>query len=142
MNKFLQRLFLFEKCEIQTKLSKQQILNRVKAFINSECTDYYGSVSEHGFFIGEKNIKHFIGGHSHNSFAPIAKAKIIEKDGITTVSIKTRMNLLTLILFAPIYVISLITVVLFPLMLMLLHSAFIIPAERLKQSIEDLIIEN
>ena len=28
--------------------------------------------------IGEKNRKHFVGGHSHNSFAPVSKAKIVE----------------------------------------------------------------
>ena len=75
MNKFLQRLFLVEKYEIQTKLSKQQILNNIKAFADPEYTDYYGSISECGFFIGEKNRKHFLVGYSQNSFAPVAKAK-------------------------------------------------------------------
>ena len=45
MNKFFQRLFLFEECEIKTKLSKKQIVSRVKAFVDYEHTDYYGSVS-------------------------------------------------------------------------------------------------
>lgn len=97
MNKFLQRLFLVEKYEIQTKLSKQQILNNIKSFADPEYTDYYGSISECGFFIGEKNRKHFLVGHSQNSFAPVAKAKIVEKDGITTVSMIIRMNLLVMI---------------------------------------------
>lgn len=140
MNKFFQRLFLFEKYEIQTKLSKQQILDKIKSFADPEYTDYYGSISECGFFIGEKNRKFFSGGHSQNSFAPVAKAKIVEKDSITTVSMIIRMNLLVMILFAPIYVMSLLTIVLFPLVLLFLHFAFVKPAKRLKQEIENLLM--
>lgn len=142
MNKLLQKLLLFEKCEIQSKLSKRQILNRIKSFADTEYSDYYGGVSECGFFIGEKNAKHFAGGHSKNSFAPVAKAKINEEDGITTVSMVIRMNLFVLILFAPVYFASLITVILYPFVLILLRFAFVKPAERLKQAIEDLLIEN
>ena len=142
MNKFLQRLFLFEKYEIQTKLSKQQILNKIKSFADPEYTDYYGSISECGFFVGEKNRKYFPSGHSQNPFAPVAKAKIVEKDGITTVSMIIRMNLLVLILFVPIYVMSLLTIVLFPFVLLFLHFTFVKPAKRLKQEIENLLMGN
>jgi len=142
MNQFFQRLFLFEKCEIQTKLSKQQILNRVKSFADFEDADYYCSVLEDRFFIGEKSRKHFVGGHSQNSFAPVATAKITEKDGSTTVSMVLRMNLLVLILFVPFYVLSLLTIVLFPLVWVLLYFAFVKPTKRLKQLIENLLTEN
>lgn len=142
MKKLLQKLLLFEKCEIQSKLSKRQILNRIKSFADTEYSDYYGGISECGFFIGEKNVKHFAGGYSKNSFAPVAKAKIDEEDGITTVSMVIRMNLFVLILFAPIYFASLITVILYPFVLILLRFTFVKPAERLKQAIEDLLIEN
>ena len=142
MNKFFQRLFLFEKCGIKTKLSKQQILTRVTSFLDYEHTDYYGSVSECGFFIGEKNRKYFIGGHSQNSFAPIAKAKIIEENGITSVSMVLRMHILVMILFAPIYVVSLLTIVMFPLVWVLLHFAFVKPTKKLKQQIENLLVES
>ena len=142
MNKFFQRLFLFEKCEIKAKLSKQQIVSRVKAFIDYEHTDYYGSVSADGFFIGEKNIKHITVGHTKNSFAPVAKAKIIEEDGITTVSIVLRMHLLVMILFTPFYVVSLLTVVMFPFVWILLYFAFLRPAKKLKQQIENLLTES
>lgn len=141
MHKFVQRLLLFEKCEIQTKLSKKEILQRIDSFADPRYTDYYGKVSDEGFYITEKNIKTFAGGHSQNSFAPVAKAKITEKEGIATVSMVIRMNLLVLILFAPIYVISLLTVVLFPFMLLLLYFFFVKPAKRLKTSIEDLLVE-
>ena len=142
MNKFFQRLFLFEECEIKTKLSKKQIVSRVKAFVDYEHTDYYGSVSEDGFFIGEKNRKHITGGHTQNSFAPVAKAKIIEENGITSVSIVLRMHLLAMILFAPFYIVSLLTVVMFPFVWILLYFAFLKPTKKLKQQIENLLTES
>ena len=52
------------------------------------------------------------------------------------------MNLLVLILFAPIYVVSLLTIVLFPFMLLLLHFAFTKPQKRLEQEIENLLIDD
>ncbi len=140
MNKFLQRLLLFEKCEIKTKLSKNEILKKIDSFADPEYTDYYGSISEDGFFIAEKNRKYFTGGHSQNSFAPVAKAKITESDGMTTVSMVIRMNLLVLILFAPIYFVSLLTGVLFPFMLILLHFVFVKPTKRLKEKIDDILM--
>ena len=140
MSKLLQRLFLFEKCEIQTEFPKQEVLSRVASFIDSEQTDYYGSLSADGFFIGEKNIKHSTFVRTRNSFAPIAKAKIIEENGITTVSVVLRMHLLVMILFVPFYVVSLLTVVMFPFVLGLLHFAFLKPAKKLKQKIENLLI--
>lgn len=142
MNKILQRLLLFEKFEIKTKLSKQQILDRVKSFADPVYTDYYGSISESGFFIGAKPAKHSAFVHTKNSFAPVVKAKIVEKDGISTVSMVVRMHLLVLILFIPIYVSSLFTIVMFPLMLLFLHFTFVKPAERLKREVENLLNGN
>ena len=142
MNKFFQRLFLFEKCGIKTKLSKQQILTRVTSFLGCEHTDYYGSVSEYGFFIGEKNRKHFTGGRTQTSLAPVAKAKITEENGITSVSIVLRMHLMVMILFIPFYVVSLLTIVMFPLVWILLYFAFIKPTKKLKEQIENLLLES
>ena len=141
MNKHIQRLFLFEKFEIQTRLSKQEILKKIKSFADPEYTDYYGVVSEDGFFIAEKSSKQFTGGHTQNSFAPIAQTKIDEKDGITSVSVVLRMNILVLALFAPIYFLSLLLIVPFPIMLIVLHFVFVNPAKRLKETLEDLLLE-
>lgn len=90
----------------------------------------------------KKNIKHSVFMHTKNSFAPIAKGTIVENNEVTTVSIITRMHLLVLIIFAPLYVISLLTVVLFPFMLLLLHFAFVRPQKRLEQEIENLLMDN
>ena len=142
MNKFFQRLFLFEKCEIQTKLSKQQVLKRVESFADPKYTDYYGRISENGFFVAEKSIKHHSFLRTHNSFVPVARGKVTEKDGGTTVSMVLRMQLLVWILFIPVYIVSFLSVFLFPLFWLVLYFAFVKPSKRLKQSIEDLLIEN
>ena len=143
MNKFFQRLLLFEKCEIKTKLSKKEILKKIKSFADSKYnSDYYGRIYENGFVIAERYIKQYAVGHSRNSFAPVAKAKIAESDNITTVSMVIRMNFLVQIGFAPIWFISMFTIVLLPFMLILLHFAFIKPAKRLKEEIENLLRED
>ena len=140
MNKRIQHLLLFEKLEIQTKLSKKEILKKIESFADPDYTDYYGSVSDDGFFIVEKNRKNFVGGHTQNSFAPIARAKIDEREGISSVSIVIRMNILVLILFAPIYFISLLLILPFPIMLIILYFAFVKPAKRLKETLENLLL--
>ena len=139
MNKFLQHLLLHERFEIQTKLSKKEIIDRVSSFIDPKYTDYYGSVSDNEFLIAQKSRKQFAVGYTHNSFAPVAKARIEEKDGYCLISGIMRMNILVSVLFAPFYLISLLLVVPFPLMLFLLHFAFVKPAKRLKESIEALM---
>ena len=141
MNKIIQHLLLFEKVEIQTKMSKKEILKKINSFADPQYTDYYGSVSENGFFIAEKNRKHFIVGHTQNSFAPVAKASIEEKDGFSSVSVVLRMNILVLILFAPIYFISLLLIVPFPIILVVLHFAFFKPSKRLREALEDILLE-
>ena len=141
MDKIIQHLFLFEKFEIQTKKSKKEIIKKISSLAYSEYTDYYGSVSENEFFIVEKSRKPFAGGHIQNSFAPIAKATIEEKDGCSTISGVLRMNILVLILFTPIYLVSLLLIVPFPIMLIILHFAFVKPAERLKEALENILLE-
>lgn len=110
--------------------------------MDDKYTDYYGSISECGFFVGEKHIKYSAFMRTKNSFSPIAKGTIVENNGVTTVSIITRMHLLVLILFAPLYIISLLTVVLFPFMLLLLHFTFVRPQKRLEQEIDTLLTDN
>ena len=141
MKKIFRRLLLFNKYEIQTKLSKQEIRRRIESFIESERRDYYGKATEIGFFVGLRFIRYHDFVRINNSFAPIAKGEITESGEVTTVSITTRMHLLTLILFAPIYVITLLTVVLFPLVHLLLHFAFAAPQKRLEEEIENLLVD-
>lgn len=138
MNKHIQRLFLFEKYEIRTKIPKREILRKVRDFADSD-PDYYGSISENGFFIAEHYIRSIPGGRVHNSFAPIAKATVTEEDGTRIVSIVFRMHILVIILFAPFYFLSLLTLVTFPFMWLLMYIAFIRPVKRFKNHLTDLL---
>ena len=142
MNKILGKLLLFEKHTFSTKLTKQQIQRRVEEFTDFEHKRYYGRVSKRGFFIGERFVRYSDFVRIRNSFAPVATARISENDDVTTVSLIIRMHLLVLILFTPIYVTSLLTIVLFPPVFLLLHIAFFKPAMRLNQEIENLLLCN
>ncbi len=51
------------------------------------------------------------------------------------------MNILVLILFAPIYFISLLLIGPFPIMLIILYFAFVKPAKRLKETLGNLLLE-
>ena len=142
MNGFLQKLLLFEEFEFQTKLPKKIILKKIASFADPRYTDYFGKVSDDGFFIVQKNLKSSTGGHIDNSFAPVAKAKITENDGVSTVSMVIRMNTIVSILFAPFYLAAMLSVVLFPFVLILLYFAFMKPAKELKEAIVSLLIED
>ncbi len=142
LKKFFQSFLPFQKFEIQTKLPKREILYRVDDFADPEYTDYYGHITDNGFVIAEKCMKHLTFGHSHNSFAPVATAKITEKDGISSVKGVLRMRIFCLFIFIPIYLMSLITLVLFPFMYLLMYFAFVRPANKLKKELESLLSED
>lgn len=147
VNKFFQRLFLFEKIEIQTKLSRAEVLDRIDSFCRIDSyngytdSDYYGSVSYDGFFVAEKNRKFNGAGYTHNSFAPVMSAKVDERDGMTVISGVLRMNTITLIPFSVLYLLFLLTVVLFPILHIILHFAYFRPAKRLKEKIEEILTQ-
>ena len=141
MNKFIQKLLLIEKFEIKTKLPKAEILKRVESFADLEYTDYYGVVWENGFWIAEKSRKHFPGGHTKNPFVPIARGKITEEDGFSTVSVTIRMYAAVMALLVPICFFCLALVLPFLLLCVLLHFAFVKPSKRLKEAIESLVLE-
>lgn len=141
MNKHIQHLFLFEKLDIQTKLSKKAIHRRVRDFVEFESDDYYGKISDDGFSVFEKSIKRFWWGHTKNSFAPMAKAKIDEKDGYTTVSVVFRMHPIIIVLFVPMYILFVLTVILLPLLLGLLYVFFFRRIKKLKGILEELLSE-
>ncbi len=53
-----------------------------------------------------------------------------------------RMNAIVSILFAPFYLAAMLSVVLFPFVLILLYFAFMKPAKELKEAIVSLLIED
>ena len=139
MKKIFQRLFLFETFEIKTKLSKRKVLERIEKFTASHHSDYYGKVTENGFCVSSRRRKVFWGGSIHNSFAPLAKATVTEKDGITVVSGVLRMNWLVYAVFIPLYFVSLIYILPFLFVIVLMHFAFFVPAEILREELEYLL---
>ena len=139
MNKHLMHLLLFDKLEIETKLSKAEILRKVKDFTDGS-SDYRGRICEDGFTVAERNIKTYSGIiHTQNSFAPVAQAKIIENNGICTVYATFRMNALVLPVFIPCYLLMLITFIFVPFMFILLHFAFFKPMKRLKEHLTEML---
>ncbi len=146
MNWFLQRLFLFDKFEIKTSLSKEKINNKIETFLEIEDEDYYGKIEENGFCVAERNSKHFGKiGFSRNPYAPVAKAKIKETDNGSVISVTIRMNYIVLFVFVPLYVLSLCmiktNVIFFPVCLIMLHFGFFMPAKILKKYLVDMLAE-
>ena len=140
--KFFQIFLPFQKFEFQTALPKAEILRRVRDFADPEYTDYYGGIRDDGFWIAEPCVKHLSFGSSHNSFAPVATAKISENDGLSTVKGIVRMRIPVMLIFIPIYLISILTLVPFPFMFLLMYFAFVRPANKLKKELEVLLSEN
>lgn len=98
--------------------------------------DYYGMIKDDGFFIGARNWKVYLGGSSQNSFAPVAVGKITTENGVTTLSVTIRMNIIIQVIFVPIHIMTLCTVLLIPFFWLLLYFAFVKPAKRLRDGIK------
>ena len=139
---FFQIFLPFQKFEFQTALPKAEILRRVRDFSEPEYTGYYGGIRDDGFWIAESCVKHLSFGSSHNSFAPVATAKITEADGISTINGIVRMRLLVMLIFIPMYLIFMLSVIMFPSTFLLMYFAFVRPANKLKKELEVLMSEN
>ena len=86
MCKLIQRLFLFEKFKIKTTLTKEEIQSRVMAFVTLESQTYRGKITRKGFRVAEKEWKRTQNGWGRNQYGPVIKAKIKEKNGYSKVS--------------------------------------------------------
>ena len=136
MHKVLQRLFLFEKFEMKTKLSKEEACQKLKNFIADNKGKYYGHISEKRFFISRKSITYHRFGRSQNPFAPVWKGTIIEQDGMTIFFGVMRMNIIMLILFVPLYLVCLLFIIPFPIIHLIIHFLCFKPAKQLKEELE------
>ena len=137
----LKNFFLFQKFEIQSELSKKEILRKVYDFADSEYTDYYCRIKDDGFVIAEKCCRKLTFGYLRNSFAPVATAKMTEKNGLSSVKGILRMRIPVMLLTVPFCFISLITIVTFPFTCLLMYFAFVRPANQLKKELEFLLSE-
>lgn len=141
MRRLLRRSFLFKRFKIKTRLTKQEVMKRIRDLSDIEYGIYYGRVTEHGFSVGERHTRSAAGIMTHNSFAPIARGTVVEDGDMTLISGIMRMHLLTIIFMAPIYLGFLSTVLLFPVLHIVMHFAFFKPAKRLQDTLEDALVE-
>ena len=86
MCKLIQRLFLFERFKIKTSLTKEEIQSRVMTFVSAESQTYRGKKTRKGFRVAEREWKRTQNGWGRNQHGPVIKAKIKEKNGYSKVS--------------------------------------------------------
>lgn len=168
MLRFLQRLFLFEKFKIKTTLTKEEIQSRVMAFVASESQTYRGKITKKGFRIIERRWKrsqYSRHGYDWNGYVPIVKAKIKEKCGFSEISCVLRSRGSDGFLTNPAYLFFMgvaifglvsffselasgniaLIFLFFPLpffcSLILFHFFFFKPAKKLREHLENLLIE-
>ena len=160
MKNFLKIFLPFEKFEFTTQMPKSEILKTVETIPDNINEDYIAKTYDDGFYVAEKAYKGGLLG-TRNSFVPVGKAKICEKDDTCTVSVSIRMHIYVRIfcciyllisslffLFGSIGIISsfitafsdgellktsVICLCFLPLFLLLENSAFRRPAKRMKE---------
>ena len=169
MKKFIQGLLPFEIYTLKTRLTKSEIQNKISSRIGKDDYDYRSGITQEGFYVYERFIKSFGIGHVHNSFAPMATARIKEEDGYSTIRITVRMSWISLILFLfmytlffiagalaiPVAIVALIAgaqeaayiastalalLVPFLFMYFMMHFFYKRPAKRLKELLEELLV--
>ena len=82
----------YDKLEITTQMSKDEILKTVESIPHSINEDYRVKTYDDGFSVAEKVYKGGLMG-TRNSFVPVGKAKIHEKDDLCVVSVSLRLLL-------------------------------------------------
>ncbi len=168
MCKLIQRLFLFEKFKIKTTLTKEEIQSRVMAFVAAESQTYRGKITRKGFRIVEriwKRSQYSKHGYGRNGYVPIVKAKIKEKCGFSEISCVLRSRSSDGFLTNPAHLffmglavwgmvsffselalgnfalVFLFFTLPFFCSLILFHFFFFKPAKKLKEHLENLLIE-
>jgi len=109
----------------------------VASLLVAHSRDYYGRFTEDGFFVAERSRKYFAFGRVSNSMAPIARARVEERDGKTVISVLMRMKLPVLVVLAPVYVLLCLAIIPLPFLFLILHFAFFRPASRLQNLLRE-----
>ena len=138
MNRFLQRLLLHERLEIETKLSEEQIHKRLELFNKTEWPVYYAIDRDDKFYIAESSRKSSIGGFETSQFPSMAKARIRKAKGGHTISVVLGLDPILSVVFLPLYFFFMITLILFPVILLILKHEFWPSLGRLKEQIINL----
>ena len=138
MNRFLQRLLLHERLEIETKLSEEQIHKRLELFNKTEWPIYYALDRGDKFYIAEISRKHWMGISETSPFPSMAKARIRKAKGGHTISVVLGLDPILSVVFLPLYFFFMITLILFPVILLILKHEFWPSLGRLKEQIINL----
>ncbi len=165
MLRFLQRLFLFERFKIKTTLTKEEIQSRVMAFVTAESQTYRGKITRKGFRVAEREWRRTQNGWGRYQYGPVIKAKIKEKNGYSKISCFLRSRSSYDFLTNPAYLVFMgfaiwglvsffselasgkfaLVFLFFTLpffgSLILFHFDFFKPAKKLKEHLENLLIE-
>ena len=138
MNRFLQRLLLHERLEIETKLSEEQIHKRLELFNKTEWPIYYALDRGDKFYIAESSRKHSMGIFETSPFPSWAKARIRKTKNGHTISVVLGLDPILSVVFLPLYFFFMITLILFPVILLILKHEFWPSLGRLKEQIINL----
>ena len=138
MNRFLQRLLLHERLEIETKLSEEQIHKRLELFNKTEWPIYYALDRGDKFYIAERSRKSSMGGFETSQFPSWAKARIRKAKNGHTISVVLGLDPILSVVFLPLYFFFMITIILFPVILLILKHEFWPSLGRLKEQIINL----
>ena len=92
MKNILRFFVPYDKLEITTQMSKDEILKTVESIPHSINEDYRVKTYDDVFSVAEKVYKGGLMG-TRNSFVPVGKAKIHEKDDLCVVSVYLRLLL-------------------------------------------------
>ena len=141
MKWLLERLFLYKKVEIKTKISKARVM-RIMKMLASTRVSYYGRVSDDAFVISADNYRVIAGGHGHvsNSFAPVMRGKVTEENGVATVKGVITMSPLVYAFALIFELASLVSIVGFPIFHLVMHLAFFTPAKQMREKTEQTLI--
>lgn len=92
MKRLLSLFFPVDTLEIHTSLSKERILQKLENAADAESARYFMCRLEDGFCFAQKARRSIGFGYVCNSFAPVSKGRIEEKDGRCTVSVRIRLS--------------------------------------------------
>ena len=136
MNRFFQRLLLHERLEIETGLSKQEIHKRLELFNKTEWPYFYAIDRDDKFYITE--TRHSSSSFNCTSFPAMAKARIRKTKKGHAISVVLGLHPITSVIFLPLYFFFMITLICFPIIILILKLTFWPSLERVKEQIINL----
>lgn len=146
LNRFVEFILLRKKFEIKTKLPKERVLKKIDGLVNERRGNYYGKVKGDGFFLGMRFLSHhrlsdslpLVFANEKNSFAPVFNATVEERGEITYINGCFRPHLLVYVIYLPIHIFSVLSIVLVPFAL-IFYLGFKYPTKMFKEELDYLL---